>query len=238
MNVVAIVQARLGSKRFPEKVLKKISNKPMLIVLLERLRFAKTLNKIIVAIPKNKKDNKLEKIIKKKNYTCFRGSELNVLRRFYIAAKEYKADIIVRITSDNPLTDPGLIDKIVEKLIKEKKDYTSCRLINYPLGVGAEAFTFKALEKIYHLAKSKYHKEHVTSYFSKNKKSFKISTILGLKNYSKYRLTVDVPDDLKVIKFIFNFFKPDLSFNFKKVTKLFTRYPKIFLQNRHIIQKN
>jgi len=236
MRVVAIVQARLGSTRFPEKVLKKISNKPILIILLKRLILAKTLNKIIVAIPKNKKNNKLETLIKKNKFTCFRGSELNVLERYYQTAKKYNADIIVRVTSDNPLTDPDLIDKIVRKLKKEKKDYINSHFPNYPLGIGAEVFTFKAISKIIHLAKSKYHKEHVTSYFNANKKDFKIAKLNGLKRYAKYRLTIDEPLDFKVVESIFNFFKPNISFNFKKITKLFKLYPKHFLENKHIIQ--
>jgi len=236
MKVVAIVQARLGSTRFPEKVLKKILNKPMLIILLKRLSLAKTLNKIIVAIPKNKKNNKLGALIKKNKFSCFRGSELNVLERYYKTAKKYKADIIVRVTSDNPLTDPNLIDKIVSKLKKEKRDYVNSSFPNYPLGIGAEAFTFKAISKIIHLAKSKYHKEHVTSYFRANKKNYKISKLDGLKVYAKYRLTIDVPLDFKVVESIFNFFKPDISFNFKKIVKLFKKNPKLFLDNKHIIQ--
>tara|TARA_B100001059_G_C17792087_1_gene560769 strand:+ start:34 stop:753 length:720 start_codon:yes stop_codon:yes gene_type:complete len=237
MKVIAIVQARLTSSRFPKKILKKINNKSILEILLKRISLAKKLDKIIVAIPKTKQNDKLEHFLKKKKFICFRGSELNVLERYFFAAKKYKADIIVRITSDNPLTDPKLIDLIVKKIIKEKKDYVSNGLPSYPLGLGAEVFTSRALEKIYYSAISNFHKEHVTAYILDNKKKFKTAKLKGLNNYSKYRLTVDEPDDFKVINSIFNYYKPDIYFSFKEIIKLFKLLPKIFLLNKHVIQK-
>ena len=237
MKVIAIIQARLTSSRFPKKILKKINNIPMLEILLRRISLARQLDKIVVAIPKTKQNDKLENFIKKKKFVCFRGSELNVLERYFFAAKKYKADIIVRITSDNPLTDPKLIDLIVKKIIKEKKEYVSNGLPNYPLGLGVEAFTYKTLKKIYNSAVSNFHKEHVTAYILDNKKKFKTTKLKSLNDFSKYRLTVDEPDDFKVINFIFNYFKPDINFSFKKIVRLFKLFPEVFILNKHIVQK-
>ena len=238
MNVIGIIQARLTSKRFPGKVLKKIGNMPMLEILIKRISFSKKLDKIIVVIPRSKKNKNLKIFLKKKKITYYEGDEKNVLQRYYFAAKEYSANIIVRITSDNPLVDPEIIDNIITKIKKKKIDYIKHSYPYLPLGLGVEAFTFKALRKVYNKAKSNYHKEHVTTYIFDNKNLFKTEEIKGNKVYPQYRLTVDLPLDLKVIKYIFNYFKPNIKFNFKKITKLFKENPKIFLINRKIVQKN
>ena len=121
MNVIGIIQARLTSKRFPGKVLKKIGNMPMLEILIKRISFSKKLDKIIVVIPRSKKNKNLKIFLKKKKITYYEGDEKNVLQRYYFAAKEYSANIIVRITSDNPLVDPEIIDNIITKIKKKKK---------------------------------------------------------------------------------------------------------------------
>ena len=238
MNVIGIIQARLTSKRFPGKVLKKICNIPMLEILIKRISFSKKLDKIIVVIPNSKKNEKLKIFLEKKKITYYQGDEANVLQRYYFAAEKHAADIIVRITADNPLVDPEIIDKTINKIKKKNIDYIIYAYPYLPLGLGVEAFTIKALRKIYHNAKSKYHKEHVTTYISDNKKLFKTAEIKGNKVYSEYRLTVDRPLDLKVIKYVFNYFKPNIKFNFKKITKLFKENSEIFLINKKIVQKN
>ena len=123
-KVTAIIQARIGSKRLRGKVLKKINGKPNILLLLDRLSKAKTINKIIVAIPDTSENNKLEILLRKK-YEVFRGSEKNVLKRYFNCAKKYSVKDILRITSDCPLIDFRLIDKIGKIYLSNKYDYVS-----------------------------------------------------------------------------------------------------------------
>ena len=120
LKIGIIVQARENSTRFPKKILHPIFKKPLIIKILERLKESKFKDVIIVAIPKNKKNTKLENLLIKNRYKIFKGSEENVLKRFYDAANSFKLDIIVRITSDCPFSDPNLIDKLIDILIKKK----------------------------------------------------------------------------------------------------------------------
>lgn len=120
MNVIAIVQARMSSTRLPGKVLKKIKDKVVLDYVIDRLRFCKNLNDIVLAITTSEKDDILQHYSESKNINYFRGSEEDVLSRYYHAAKLYKAHQIVRITSDCPLIDPNIVDKVIIKHIKKK----------------------------------------------------------------------------------------------------------------------
>ena len=148
LKIAIIVQAREESVRFPKKVLYSISGKPLIINILDRLKKSKLKNTIIVAIPKNKKNIDLEKILKKNKHKVFKGHEENVLKRYYDAAKKYKADIIIRITADCPFVDSKIIDKLIKILIEKKFDYASNTLkLTYPDGLDTEVFTFKALKE-------------------------------------------------------------------------------------------
>ncbi len=119
--IAAIIQARLGSKRFPNKILKKINNKETVLdYIIKRISKSKKINKIIIATTKNKNDDKIERYLKKKKILFFRGSEKNVLSRYYFCSKKFKANLIVRITSDCPLVDPKIVDKMIDTFKKKK----------------------------------------------------------------------------------------------------------------------
>lgn len=237
MKTVAIVQARMGSSRLPGKIIKKINGTPMLILLLKRISLAKSLDEIIVAIPKGEKNKILIKLLKNR-FKYYQGSENNVLKRYYDAAKKHSADIIVRITSDNPLTPPELIDKLINKYKKSKFDYV-CNAIKppYPLGFGVEVFNFNILSKLYKVAKNNYDKEHVTSYIKKNYKSFKIYSLKNKKRDENLRLTVDVKEDLIVVRKIFEYFRPKINFKLDEIVKLKKSQPQLFIYNKKIKQK-
>ena len=165
MNITCIIQARLGSKRFPGKVLKTVLNKSIIELVVDRVRLSKKINQIVVAIPNTKVDDKLFYYLKKRNIKIFRGSEKNVLKRFYEAAKIYNSKIIVRITSDCPLVDPKIIDSMIKLLIDKKKDYVSnASPPSFPDGLDVEVFNFKSLRKAYFSTKDKYDLEHVTPF--------------------------------------------------------------------------
>ncbi len=143
MNL-AIIQARMGSKRLPGKVLMNIGQKPMLQRVIERVKRAKLIDKVIVATSNKGKDDQIKKFCSKLNTECFRGSEEDVLARFYEAAKAQKADVVVRITADCPFVDPEIIDQIIEIHLKNKNDYTANNTeSSYPRGTDVEVFNFK-----------------------------------------------------------------------------------------------
>ena len=174
MKIIAVVTARLSSKRLPGKTLMPILGIPMIELLIQRLSFSKKINQIVFAIPKNEKNKKLNIYLRKNKHQVFQGTEKNVLKRFYKAAKLYKADLVVRITGDCPLVDANIVDSLINKLIKNKKDYiTNANPKTFPDGLDVEAMTFKAIKKCYNLAKSNYDKEHVTPYI-RNSGKFKI----------------------------------------------------------------
>jgi len=233
-NVGVIVQARMGSKRLPGKIMKKIINKPMIEILLDRISKSKMINEIIVATS-DKPDN-LEFIdyLKFKNINYFIGDEEDVLSRYYFTAKKHNINDIVRITADCPLIDPKVIDNTVIKFIKDNVDYTSNIFPrSYPKGLDTEVFSFESLQKANIEANSEYDREHVTTYIRESG-NFKISNLSYIKDYSNYRLTVDWEEDFKLIDKIFNFFKPNIFFSWLDIVDLFKKNPELILINNHL----
>ena len=172
MNLV-IIQARYSSTRFPGKILKKINGKSLLEILILRVKKSKLIDKIIIATTNDKNDNKVINKIKKLNVDTYRGSTNNVLKRYFCATKKFNKTIknVIRITSDCPLIDSKLIDKIVLKHEKNNNDYTSNTLVpTFPDGMDIEVFKYEALKKAFKLAKTKFEKEHVTPFIKSNKK--------------------------------------------------------------------
>ena len=172
MNFIAIVEARTGSKRLPNKVMMKLNTKEVILYLVDRLKLSKKINKIVVATTEKKKDDKLVNLLKKQNIEYFRGSENNVLKRVYFAAKKYKADNIVEISGDSPLIDPKIIDDAIKFLkINNHVDYLNVDH-GLPGGIGFEIIKFMSLKKSYQFSTKKYEKEHVTPYIIKNPRKF------------------------------------------------------------------
>jgi spore coat polysaccharide biosynthesis protein SpsF (cytidylyltransferase family) len=206
LNTILITQARLGSKRLPKKVMLEISNKSLLEIHLERLKQAKEIDKIIVASTTNKSDELIYNKSIKLGFDCYRGSEENVLDRFYKAVKDHNPKWIVRVTSDCPLIDPILVDSVIKFVKKSDKDYGSNVLIeHFPDGQDIEVFKFSALQKAWKKATLKSELEHVTPFIKKNsdfngKDVFSSINFPSKKNYSKIRMTVDEKEDLELIK--------------------------------------
>lgn len=224
---VCIVQARLGSERFNRKVVKIILNKPLILLLLERLTLCKHLDDLVVAIPK--KDKKLYNLLKYK-FNVFKGKEHDVLSRYYYAALKYNADIIIRITGDCPLVDPEMVDKYIEKFKNSKFDYISnINPPTFPNGFDIEVFSFKVLKKVFKKATIKEDREHVTRYIVKNK-IFKKYNFKNSKDLSFLRLTVDYKEDFLLITKIFVFFKKK-KFLFKDIIQFYKSNKSLFLQN-------
>lgn len=151
-KVVAIIQARMGSKRKPGKSMADLAGKPLLYRFIERVVRAKTLDEIVLATTRKKEDDVLVGISKELNISFFRGSENDLIDRYYQAAKQFKADIVVRLCADNPVIEPGEIDRIVEYHLQSDNDFSSNthNIDNngYPDGLGAEVYNFITIEKL------------------------------------------------------------------------------------------
>jgi len=165
-RTIAIVQARMGSTRLPGKVMMKIGGRPLLVYLVERISRARTLDGIVVATTTNRRDNILIEECERRGIPNFRGSELDVLGRYVSAARACRADIIVRVTADNPFTDPDSIDRVVDALSGRNADYAIENRL--PVGVTGEALTWEALSFIDSVAKTPSWREHVTLYAKDN----------------------------------------------------------------------
>jgi spore coat polysaccharide biosynthesis protein SpsF len=241
-KIVAIVQARMGATRLPGKVLKEILGEPMLWYVVERTKKASLINQVVVATTMDCADNPVADFCKAQGYPFFRGSEQDVLDRYYQAAKGYKADIIVRITADCPLIDPGLIDLTVKALLEHRVDFAANRLPppfcrTYPIGLDVEVCTFAALEKAWKEASSPHEREHVMPYLYEKDGRFKVWQVNHTHDYGKLRWTVDTPADLEVVRKIFANFENPIDFNWMEILELYHQSPEIFKSNEEIIQK-
>ena len=184
MKIVCIIQARISSTRLPAKILLPGYNKPLLFHLIDRINKCKQINKVVVATSKNSLDDLLYDLCLSKKINVFRGSLDDLLDRYFKCAKKFKADHIVRITSDCPLIDPKIIDSVIKKYLSVKNlDYMSnIHPPSYPDGFDVEIFSFKALRKAHVTAKNNFEREHVTPYIWDNLDKFKIKNYSNLKN--------------------------------------------------------
>ena len=228
MNILAIVQARLGSSRFPSKVLKKINGKSVVSLIYGRLSKSKMIDDIVVAISNNPKDNKLFNHLKNNKIKVFRGSENNVLDRFYKTAKFYKANWIVRITADCPLIDANIVDNVIKTALSKNIDFSmnTCPP-SFPDGYDVECFSMNALKITKKNANKNYELEHVTPNMRFNKKINKLNYCYK-ENFSNLRLTLDNKEDLRIIKNVYKEFYPDIFFGIKEVINLYKKKPIIF----------
>jgi glutamate-1-semialdehyde 2,1-aminomutase len=235
MYVVAIVQARMGSIRLPNKVMKLVSTgMPMIEVLLSRLSGSKEIDKIVLATSTDPCNYPLIKHVSKLGYDVFRGSENDLLDRYYQAALQQSSDIIVRITGDCPLIDPEIVDTVIKTYKVNNADYV-CNVSppTYPDGLDVEVFSFSSLKTAWENSKNSFDREHVTPYIRESGK-FKIKNVSNDKDYSGERWTVDNPEDYEVVKSIFKYFLPRVNFSWHEVLRLKSMDPSIFSANQHI----
>lgn len=241
MRVIGIVQARMGSTRLPGKVLLPVLEKPLLAYQLERIKRAKTLHDIVVAIPRTKDNIILKKWCENQGYHVYVGDEQNVLTRYYRTAKRYHAGIIVRMTADCPLIDPSIIDQIVNKLMENKNvQYVSNTLQRtFPRGLDVEAFTFDTLKKAYVLARRLEEREHVTPYIYTHPEIFRILQYTDVENHSHHRWTVDTEEDFRLISTILEAIYPtNPMFSYADVLELLKDHDDWLQWNAEIEQKN
>lgn len=217
--ILAIVQARMGSTRLPGKVLKDINGKPLIEILLHRLSLSKKIDKIILATSKNSEDNLLTEIVQQLGFDVYRGSEQDVLDRYYQASIKYNPKVIIRVTGDCPIIDSKLVDSVIYKFFISNVDYASNTMPRtFPDGLDLSVFSFSTLKLTWIQAKSDYDREHVTS-FMRTDNQFSRINVSNPKDYSKERWTVDGKEDLRVITEIIGFFSPNLDFSWRDVIK-------------------
>lgn len=202
--VTAIIQARMGSTRLPKKVLMDLDGKTVLEFMVERVKKSKLVDHIVVATTINKEDDEIFNLCLETNINCYRGSENDVLDRYYKAALKYTGGLIVRLTSDCPLIDPALIDNTI-KIFQENKVHYASNTVppdkkKYPDGSDVEVFSFISLEKAWKEAKNPKDREHVTFYFWKNRDLFKTKLLDNSEDWGKYRITIDYPEDIKLVR--------------------------------------
>lgn len=236
MKTVAIVQARMGSTRFPNKVMQPICGTPMIGLLFERLSKSKHLDQIVLATTEDPRNIPLIQYIQEQGYVVHQGSENDVLDRYYHAAKNAGADVVVRITGDCPLIDSDLVDTVIDSYISSDVDYASNTLPpTYPDGLDTEVFSFKVLELAWNQAKSPYDREHVTPFIRESDQFTRHNLVNGT-DESGERWTVDELEDFAVVKRVFEYFHPQNDFSWLEVLSLRNLHPEWFMANQHIIR--
>ncbi len=204
MSVNAIIQARCGSTRFPNKVFALIDGKPLLWHVVNRLKYATMIDEIIVATTVSKKDDKIEEWCKENDVHCFRGSEEDVLNRYYSASEAFPSDYVVRITADDPFKEPKVIDAVITKLIEGSYDHVTNNLPpSFPEGLDCEAFKKAALDRSEKEAETAFEREHVTQYIYHHPEIFKIGNVSNGENLSYLRWTIDKDVDLEMVKAVY-----------------------------------
>ena len=208
--ILAILQARCSSSRFPNKVLKPILGKPMLLHHIERLRHSQMIDKLVVATSDDASDDNLEQMCLDNNIEVFRGNLNNVLDRFYQCARLYNPEYIVRLTGDCPLADWQMIDNMIQYYLDKKLDYITTSL-KFPDGLDAEIMTMSALIKTKQNATSPSEIEHVTQYINNHPNKFKNEHFNLDKDLSHLRWTVDEPEDFVLVEKIYQILYEDNS---------------------------
>ncbi|MFJ9463538.1 cytidylyltransferase domain-containing protein [Viridibacillus arvi] len=239
MKIVGIVQARMGSTRLPGKVMKEVNGKSLLEYQIERMQQSNLIDEIIIATT-NKNNEPIIQLCKKLNVAYFVGSEQNVLERYYYSAKEHGASIVVRMTSDCPLIDPEIIDSVINYYMENEYDYVSNTLSRtFPRGMDTEVFSMEALRDAFFNAREDFEREHVTPYLYLNADDYNIGQYVDLnRDTSEYRLTVDTPEDFKLISIILSdLYSVDKYFNLGRILEKLESNPELSKINTGIQQK-
>jgi spore coat polysaccharide biosynthesis protein SpsF len=248
-KIIAIIQARMGSTRLPGKVLMPIVDRPVLWHIVNRLKYVKPIDGIVVATSALQQDDAINKFCSREQVTCIRGSERDVLDRFYQAASAAQADIIIRITGDCPLIDPILITRLLDFQKQNALDY--CGIAagagvasdgfygRYPDGLDAEVFSMDALETAWKEADGDLYREHVTPYLWKHPDRFKTGVFKCRgRDFSGLRWTLDNIEDYRLISKIYEMlFAENPSFGLDDVLDLMTRTPDMFKENQQYVGK-
>ena len=238
MKITAIIQARMGSTRLPGKVLMDLGGETVLCRVVRRLRRASMIQEVVVATTESAIDEPVIEACRQLGVAYFRGSEQDVLDRYFRAAQQFGSNAVVRITSDCPLIDPELVDRVVDSFVEHHADF-ACNVLprKYPSGLDTEVFTAEALKKAWQLSDQPHQREHVTSLFYERPDIFRHAPVCGKQDYSCYRWTLDTSEDLRLIRAIYSHFERRDDFGWREVLALMERLPELATLNAHIVQK-
>lgn len=232
-----IIQARMTSTRLPGKVMLECQGEPFLSHQLQRLSKMKNGCPLTIATTTNESDLPIVELCNKKQISFYRGSEVDVLDRYFQAAKIFNAQNIIRITSDCPLIDPAAVDLTISQFENGKYDYISNSKA-FPNGMNAEIFSSSMLSEAHKNGLKAFEREHVTPYFYTRPEKYRIGHVQIEHSIPKYRLTLDTPEDLILIKKIFDTLYPrNKDFTLKDICNLMQENPDWALINSHIHQK-
>lgn len=242
MHTVAIIQARMGSSRLPGKVLLDLEGRPMLARVVERARRAKTIHAVMIATTTDPSDDPIEAFCREQGYPVYRGSQFDVLDRFYQAAQQARADVIVRLTADCPLIDPAVIDLTVDRFFQSGADFACNRLPppwkrTWPIGLDTEVCAFTGLERAWKEAALPFEREHVMPYFYDQEGRFKVVVVNHDPDYGSLRWTVDTPEDLALLREIFKRLGGRDDFGWEDVLALVEREPELQSLNAGVRHK-
>ena len=240
MRVVAIIQARMGSTRLPGKVLLDLAGEPMLVRDMNRLSRVETLDEVVVATTVGPADDAIVDLCQAREWLYFRGSEEDVLDRYYRAAQEYQADAVVRVTSDCPLIEPEVVGQVVKAFLERQPelDYASNTAPErtFPRGLDIEVMRFDALERAWHKDDNSGWREHVTPYIRRHPERFETYGVLNKEDLSRMRWTVDTPEDLAFVRRVYLHFGHD-RFSWRDVLSLLDKHPEWLAINQNVEQK-
>jgi spore coat polysaccharide biosynthesis protein SpsF len=241
-RTVAIVQARMASSRLPGKVLAHIGDQPMLSWVVERTRRACRVDTVVVATTTAESDDPVENYCLSTGYPVFRGSPLDVLDRFYQAARKYEAQVIVRLTADCPFIDPDEIDHVVDVFLEQRADFAANRLPppwkrTFPIGLDTEVCSFAALERAWNEADQLHDREHVMPYLYEVEGRFKVRVVKHEPGYGHMRWTVDAPPDLELVQQVAALFGERDDFTWYEVLALFEQHPELAQINASVAHK-
>jgi spore coat polysaccharide biosynthesis protein SpsF len=238
LKVVAIIQARMGSTRLPGKVLKDLAGDTVLARVVNRTRRAKLVHQVLVATSALSADDAIVRECERLRVDCFRGDEADVLDRYYRAALQSSADVIVRITADCPLIDPELIDNVISAFFEQRADYaTNALTVTYPPGLDVEVLGQGALANAKNCAVEFYQRTHVTPFIYENPGQFKIVSVNAQTDYSRYRWTLDTVEDLEMIRAIYEHFAGRDDMEWTEVLKFLEDTPTLADINSMVRQK-
>ena len=238
-RVVAIVQARMGSTRLPGKVLLDIAGRPMLTRVMQRLELATYLDARVLATSHLPQDDPIAELCQREGLRCFRGEPHDLLDRYYRAALEQQAEVVVRVTADCPLIDPDLVDQTVQAFQQADPpvDFAANRLPRrrtYPIGQDTEVCSMAALEQAWRQAAEPHQREHVMPFLYENPARFRTVLLDHEEDLGDLRWTVDTPEDLAFVQEVYRRMAPRTEFGWLEVLSLIHQDPDLAAINAHV----
>ena len=237
-KVIAILQARMQSKRLPGKIMVDLCGKPLIVHIIDRLKATKGLDRIVLATPENEAAY-LEPLARDNAVQLVAGNSRDVLGRFYKAALQFPAPFVVRVTGDNPLIDPLMLSRCIKECKSGHWDMVGTR--DMPLGTGAEVFPASLLDYMTLFGRLSYHREHVTSYLYEHEADFRVRRLTPPRNRQAplYRLTVDTPEDLTLMGIIYkNLYEPGRIIDLGEAIRFLKDNPDFAGLNSHVVQRS